>query len=466
MHTPRVQRPTFTPPCLLPRALALLMAAVAAVAQAQEEGQPLRTWKDAQGKEMMARFVEVKGGVVVLQKENGAKIQMPMMRLSADDQGAVKDLVEQAKLAAAQAKEAAASAKPAGGAKPGAPEKAGKEGEKIALPESLATIAHLPGSTGGYDGFYAYKPKVATEPKAWPTLLVYPAHGGPNAEFERFKAAADEVGWLILFGNDGPGNEPEIRKRSADFMAKIPRYLPVDKKRYYVAGAGNAFGYVTQLFELEKKTPVAGLLATGGGGWAGPSFPKDAVLYQLSSAETKGRYSSAALHKKAGGKDGRLVYFKSGEAATASQVKEALVYLNARFFTTAAGKGPDYKAEREAFTAKLLKDMEDNLEFNPVLASELAGILEQSALLPDQLKKVKDAAKKLDANPELAKYHKFEKDFHGYIDEHLGKGYDEKKADDQLKKMAKDADKLAEKYKDVKSVDLALVKALAQKPLK
>lgn len=58
----------------------------------------------------------------------------------------------------------------------------------------------------------------------------------------------------------------------------------------------------------------------------------------------------------------------------------------------------------------MLKEMEDNLEFNPVMASDLAGILEQSALQPDQLKKVKESSKKLDANPELAGPRKFEKD--------------------------------------------------------
>lgn len=103
---PPAPTPTLSLRCLLPAPLALLMAGVAAVAQAQEEGQPLRTWKDAQGKEMMAGLVEVKGGVVVLQKENGAKVRMPMARLSADDQALVKDHAEQAKAAEAKAKAA------------------------------------------------------------------------------------------------------------------------------------------------------------------------------------------------------------------------------------------------------------------------------------------------------------------------------------------------------------------------
>lgn len=50
--------------------------------------------------------------------------------------------------------------------------------------------------------------------------MVFPTHLGASGEFERYKAAADEVGWLVIYANDGLGNEPEFRKRGADFLGQ------------------------------------------------------------------------------------------------------------------------------------------------------------------------------------------------------------------------------------------------------
>jgi hypothetical protein len=436
-------------------ALALGLAVAAMPGRAQGEPQPVRAWKDNQGKEMMARFVEVKGGMVVLQRENGTKAQVSLMRLSAEDQAHARELAEQAKTVA-----------PPGPGSAAAPARGGRDKVEptYTFPADPDTIAYLPGSDGIHNGYYVYKPKRDPEPKEWPTLLVFPSHGGAKAELPRFQPAADELGWLVVFANDNLGNEPALKKRGAEFLAAIPRHLPVDRRRFYLAGSGYTFSHVTQLLDVERKTPVAGFLSTGGGGSAGPSFPRDAALYLLSPATTRDRYSGAAFFKRAGGKESRLVYFKSGEVAPPALVREGLIHLNALFFAGSAGKAPDYKAERDAFAGRLAKELAESVDFNPLRAMEVAGYLDKIPPPPDQLKAVQEARKKLGANPELALHEKFRRDFDRYVEEHLAGGYDEKKVDDQLKKMVKDADKLAEKYKDLKSADLALVRALSQKP--
>jgi SLA1 homology domain 1, SHD1 len=449
--------PAHSPRPLVARLALALTLCLGLSARATHE---LREWKDAQGRPVLARFVELKGGVVVLEKDNGAKSTVPLMRLSAPDQALAKEL----------GAAAAASATPTapGTAKPDA---AGKDKDKnndlMTLPATVAEIAYLPGSANNFDGFYVHKPATPAERKIWPTLVVFPSHGGAQAEIARYQKAADEAGWLVVFGNDSLGAEPDIRKRSASFVARVFKHLPVDKRRFYLAGGAGAFFHIPAIFELEKKLSATGLLATGGAGFYGNTsitFPKDTLLYVVSPAGTLGRYGSVLMYEKADNKASKLIFNKGQGEATASQIRDALVYMNGWFYRTATGKSPEFKAERDAYVEAMLKEATEKKDFDFAWASELAHILEGYQLLPDQMKKVKELIKEIESKEEVVKFRKYEKDLDKYVSDHLGKGYDEKKIDDQLKKMAKDAEKLAEKHKDVKASDM--FKALADKPTK
>jgi outer membrane protein assembly factor BamB len=66
--------------------LALLCALLALTARSQDAAES-RTWTDATGKyRVQATFVELKGGKVVLRKEDGTKVQVNLTRLSDEDQ--------------------------------------------------------------------------------------------------------------------------------------------------------------------------------------------------------------------------------------------------------------------------------------------------------------------------------------------------------------------------------------------
>ena len=54
-----------------------------------------RIWKDATGKyEVNAKFIELKDGKVYLLKDNGAKLTLPLSKLSESDQKVIKQITE------------------------------------------------------------------------------------------------------------------------------------------------------------------------------------------------------------------------------------------------------------------------------------------------------------------------------------------------------------------------------------
>jgi len=74
-------------------AVAIVALGFVAVWLATASGQEMRTWSDKSGKfKIKAKFVESSGDKVVLEKEDGTQVTVPLDKLSEADQKAVAEM--------------------------------------------------------------------------------------------------------------------------------------------------------------------------------------------------------------------------------------------------------------------------------------------------------------------------------------------------------------------------------------
>lgn len=116
-----------------------------------------------------------------------------------------------------------------------------------------------------------YLPTKITTDSRWPLLYIFDPRGRGTLALERFRAAAEEYGWIVISSNDtrsdGPP-EPNVRAIKA-LIPEASRY-PVDPKRIYMTGfSGGAI--LAFLVGASNADSVAGVIGSGGrfpDGWA------------------------------------------------------------------------------------------------------------------------------------------------------------------------------------------------------
>jgi predicted esterase len=109
-----------------------------------------------------------------------------------------------------------------------------------------------------------YLPSAYEQTAKWPVLLVFDPRGRSVEAAERFTAAAEEYGWIVVSSNDtrsDAGMEPN-QKAIGALWPEIQRRYSADRERIYAAGFS---GTVAPAMLLSKATGgIAGVIAAGG----------------------------------------------------------------------------------------------------------------------------------------------------------------------------------------------------------
>ncbi|MFA6954795.1 MAG: hypothetical protein WC538_02860 [Thermoanaerobaculia bacterium] len=109
-----------------------------------------------------------------------------------------------------------------------------------------------------------YLPSRLTPDRKWPLLYVFDPRGRGTLAAERFRAAAETYGWIVISSNDtrsdGPP-DPNVRAINA-LLPEASRY-PVDPKRVYLTGfSGGAI--LAFLIGAANGDGIAGVIGCGG----------------------------------------------------------------------------------------------------------------------------------------------------------------------------------------------------------
>ena len=240
-------------------------------------------------------------------------------------------------------------------------------------------------------GYAVYLPSSYVATRPWPVVYLLDARGRARIPLDRFRGAAEELGWVLVSSfntrsdtHDDP-NTPALRAMWKDTHER----LALDDRRVYLSGfSGGARASLA--FALQAPTAFAGVVGCGAGfpdenapirSLAFPYFgtvgDRDFNYYEMRALEQKLADAKAAF---------RIGYFEGGhEWPPAELAREALVFLEVRGMR--AGLWP----RDEALAARLYREDVDR-----------ARSLEASGRLDAALVRWSDAARDFDTLADVA----------------------------------------------------------------
>ena len=117
--------------------------------------------------------------------------------------------------------------------------------------------------------YHVYIPKSYDKENPPPILLLFSPGGGGRGMINKFKASADNAGWIAV-GCDKLSNSIEENKLSeeleTEFMDDVLKKIPHDKKRVYLGGFSGG-GMRAYGLSYRRNERFAGIISCGG--WLG-----------------------------------------------------------------------------------------------------------------------------------------------------------------------------------------------------
>ena len=109
-----------------------------------------------------------------------------------------------------------------------------------------------------------YVPSSITRDKQWPVLFLLDPRGRALIPLQRFRAAAERLGYITISSyntlSDGPG-QPNYDALTA-MLADVQTSLPVDPRRFYLAGFSGTTRFAWQV-STQIGRAIAGIVGTG-----------------------------------------------------------------------------------------------------------------------------------------------------------------------------------------------------------
>ena len=108
-----------------------------------------------------------------------------------------------------------------------------------------------------------FVPAGYTPTRAWPVIFAFDPGGRGRTPVERYQAAAERYGFIVVGSNNSRNGSTEISKILAAMTADVAERLAVDPKRVYLAGMSGGARVALQVALASKD--VAGVIASSAG---------------------------------------------------------------------------------------------------------------------------------------------------------------------------------------------------------
>ncbi len=108
-----------------------------------------------------------------------------------------------------------------------------------------------------------FVPAGYTPARAWPVIFAFDPGGRGRTPVERYQAAAERYGFIVVGSNNSRNGSTEIPKILAAMTADVAERLAVDPKRVYLAGMSGGARVALQVALASKD--VAGVMASSAG---------------------------------------------------------------------------------------------------------------------------------------------------------------------------------------------------------
>ena len=136
-------------------------------------------------------------------------------------------------------------------------------------------IRRLVSSADTTQRYALYLPSSFTRNRQWPVLFLLDPRGRALIPLQRFRPAAERLGYMVISSyntlSDGPA-QPNYSAMSA-MLEDVQRSLPVDPRRFYLAGFSGTTRFAWQV-STQIGTAIAGIIGTGASVPGGQSWTR------------------------------------------------------------------------------------------------------------------------------------------------------------------------------------------------
>ncbi len=234
-----------------------------------------RMWEASTGHKLKASALQVKDGKVHLKKDDGKTIQVPLNKLTEEDQNFLKEhfkLSEKTTLADSS------------------------NSEILENPPHPLGVISGPIEANGGSTYYVYLPKSLKKNRQAPLLFYTNSGGGKPNLIKRLTQYADLFGWVFAISVDSSNKAgwDKNTKNCTNCLEHILSTLPVDEERIHYTGnsGGGAQAFVnTQIKKAYGVMPNVGYIPSG-------VNARTKVVYGLGGGYDYNRYLTAhAAHQ-------------------------------------------------------------------------------------------------------------------------------------------------------------------------
>jgi hypothetical protein len=378
-------------------AWACLFLAAAGIGQAADEW---RTWKSTAGTAIEAKLLSSDGKDVTLEKRDGKKLALPLVKLSAADQSYLTEQNPQASGTAAKGESTIKGVS----ARPGIAEK--------------ITCQAEPKWT-----YWLYLPQDFHTGKSWPVCFVMDAGGGSQGTLNRYLPAAERLGIILAASGESKNDFADSDLAMMAMLKDVYARIPVLEKVAIASGMSGGSRMAYLMAEMDKN--IAGVLACGSGGgvylkekdFRQAKLRSDTAICSLIGTNDFNRREAVKSHKGFG-KDARLIWFLGNhDWAGPELIEDGLAEVYGRILERSKAQSLD--ALKVDFSRKQLDWAKKQVSSAPWLAYHWADFLTK---FPGDASVQRDAAALLASVPKGPELAKAEKTMGDFANKHFGDG--------------------------------------------
>ena len=288
--------------------------------------------------------------------------------------------------------------------------------------------------------YHLYLPPQYTPDRTWPVMFVMNPGGGDPGTLDRYRKGADFNGIILAASVQSKNNFQDSDAAVLTMVKDVSARVAADPNRLMASGFSG--GARMSFFLANKmKAKFVGVLPCGAG--RNKEDLGNMTVYGLCGTNCFNRWDMACTDRDLPGRDSRLVFFPGvHEWANEELIWEGMTWINA---SSLRGKrDPVLVKDRNALAAKMLEQINADLESRPERAFEWAGLL--ASLGATESLKGKSIRDRLKADSAVIKYRAALKAQNQYVGTYFATNPWAGTANTLPKAALKDSAKLAEKY--------------------
>ncbi|MFA5203926.1 MAG: hypothetical protein WC708_05910 [Lentisphaeria bacterium] len=288
--------------------------------------------------------------------------------------------------------------------------------------------------------YHLYLPPQYTADRTWPAMFIMNPGGGDPGTLDRYRKGADFNGIILAVSVQSKNSYDGAGKAISAMANDLPSRVAADPDRLMASGFS---GGARMAFALAAaaRSHFIGVLPCGAG--RNKEDLGNMTVYGLCGTNCFNRWDMACTDRDLPGRDNRLVFFPGvHEWANEELIWEGMTWINA---SSLRGKrDPVLVKDRNALAAKMLEQINADLESRPDRAFEWAGLL--ASLGAPESVKAKSIRDRLKSKPEVITYRAALKAQNQYVGTYFATKPSDWVANTLPKAALKDSAKLAEKY--------------------